>query len=291
MNLTDFDWIDRDEYPFRSHFLDTPEGTVHYVDEGEGEVLLFLHGNPSWSFMYRRLIRHFSENGFRCIAPDYLGFGLSDKPSGIEYTPGLHARHVKHLIEELELKDITPVLHDWGGPIGMSYAIEHAENIRRLIVLNTWAWSLKGKFSAELYSAILGGPIGRLLCRQFNAFPRFIMPLAYGEHKMSDLAHRHYTRPFPAPETRDGQWMFVRAVIEESSFLDTIWTRRVGLSDKPVLFLWALSDPVFGREHLEKWRGAFLNHRLETFPGVGHYIAEEAGEYLIPPIEAFLREL
>lgn len=283
-------WLDRDEYPFRSRFLSTPEGSMHYVDEGEGEVLLFLHGNPTWSFMYRDLIRHFSSAGFRCIAPDYLGFGLSDKPAGVEYMPQLHARNVASLIEELGLNDLTIVLHDWGGPIGMSYAVDHPANIRRLVVLNTWFWSLKGKPSAELYTLILGGPIGRFLCRRFNAFPRFIMQLPFKRRKMTPDIHAHYTAPFPSPETRDGQWMFVRAVTGESDWLASIWEKHDALRDKPALLLWALDDPVFGPEYLERWTAAFPSHRLTTLPGVGHFVAEEASGDLIEPMASFLRE-
>ena len=288
--MEDLSWLDRNEYPFRSRFVGTPEGNVHYLDEGEGEVLLFLHGNPTWSFMYRELFRHFSSNGFRCLAVDYLGFGLSDKPEGIEYVTQLHTRHITQLIEELQLENITIVIHDWGGPIGMSYAVDHPENVKRLIVLNTWFWSLKGKLAAELYTLVLGGPVGRFLCRQFNAFPRFIMPLAFGRREMAPHIHQHYTKPFPSPGTRDGQWMFVRAVTGESEWLDSIWAKREGLRNKPMLILWALDDPVFKLDHLEQWQKAFPDHRLETFPRVGHFIAEEAGRDLVVPAESFLRD-
>ena len=117
-------WIDRAEYPFRSHHFPTPSGDMHYVDEGSGEVIVFVHGNPSWSFLYRHLIKALSRD-HRCIALDNLGFGLSDKPANADYSPRSHSENLTRLIDTLGLKDITLVLHDWGGAIGMGYALEH----------------------------------------------------------------------------------------------------------------------------------------------------------------------
>src|SRR5260370_20636154 len=130
------DWIDRTEYPFRPHYLTTEHGDLHYVDEGLGEVILFVHGNPTWSFMYRHLIRGL-HGGFRCVALDHIGFGLSDKPFDVSYLPQFHAANLERFIEERALKDITLVIHDWGGAIGMSYALDHPDNVKRLIVFNT----------------------------------------------------------------------------------------------------------------------------------------------------------
>jgi haloalkane dehalogenase len=124
------DWVDRNEYPFRSHYLSTEHGDLHYVDEGSGEVILFVHGNPTWSFMYRHLIKGLSA-GFRCVAPDHIGFGLSDKPFDVSYLPQFHAENLERFIDRRGLKDITLVIHDWGGAIGMSYALNHPENVKR----------------------------------------------------------------------------------------------------------------------------------------------------------------
>jgi haloalkane dehalogenase len=119
MPTTDFnEWLDRGEYPFRSRYVKTQYGDIHYVDEGAGKVVLFVHGNPTWSFMYRHLIQGLSEH-YRCVAPDHIGFGLSDKPRDAAYLPQFHAENLTAFIETLGLKDITLVIHDWGGPIGM----------------------------------------------------------------------------------------------------------------------------------------------------------------------------
>jgi haloalkane dehalogenase len=282
-------WIDRAEYPFRSNFFKTSHGNMHYVDEGSGDVLLFLHGNPTWSFMYRHLIKSLS-TGFRCVAPDYIGFGLSDKPFNVSYLPQFHAENLEDFIDELGLKSITLVIHDWGGAIGMSYGLNHPANIKRLIVFNTSFWSVKGIKEAENFSRFVGGPVGRFLCRYFNAFPRFVMPYATGDKsKLTKAIHRHYIKPFPAPDSRKGTWVFPKAIIGESEWLATLWAKRERLERKPVQLLWGLKDPAFSTRELDRWKSAFPNHRAQTFPNVGHFVAEELGPEAAGPIEAFLK--
>src|SRR3546814_1714863 len=151
-----------------------------YIGCVAGEVLLFVHGNPTWSVMYRHPIRGLSDR-YRFVAPDHLGFGLSDKPEGPSYLPQFHAKNLGRLIEQLELTNVTLVIHDWGGPIGFSYALAHPENVKRLIVFNTSCWSLRGVAGAERFSRIVGSPLGRFVCRSFNAFPRFVIPRVMGD--------------------------------------------------------------------------------------------------------------
>src|SRR5262249_20412588 len=129
------DWIDRTEYPFTSRYLDLDAGRMHYVDEGEGHPIVMVHGTPDWSFLYRHLIKPLSV-GYRCIAPDHLGFGLSDKPIGWGYRPADHARNLRALIDHLGLERYTLVVHDFGGPIGLACAIERPEQVERLVISN-----------------------------------------------------------------------------------------------------------------------------------------------------------
>jgi haloalkane dehalogenase len=151
--------------------------------------ILFVHGNPTWSFMYRHLIKGLSA-GFRCVAPDHIGCGLSDKPFDVSYLPQFHAENLERFIDRRGLKDITLVIHDWGGAIGMSYALNHPENVKRLIVLNTSFRSVKEIKEAEDFSRYLGGPVGRFVCRYFNVFPRFIVPYAFGnKSKLTRSVH------------------------------------------------------------------------------------------------------
>src|SRR5688572_22903728 len=122
-------WLDRNEYPFQSNFFHIGRTAMHYIDEGEGDVILFVHGTPSWSFEYRNIIRGLSQR-YRCIAIDHIGFGLSAKPADYNYNMAQHADNLERFIEHLQLRDFTMVLHDFGGPIGLQYAVNHPGNIR-----------------------------------------------------------------------------------------------------------------------------------------------------------------
>lgn len=281
-------WVDRAEYPFQSRYWPTEDGDLHYVDEGRGDPIVFVHGNPTWSFMYRKLIEGLRSD-YRCVALDHLGFGLSDKPFGVEYTPQLHAKNLTDLITGLGLKDITLVIHDWGGPIGMAYALNHPRNIKRLVVFNTHFWSLQGVRGAEIFSRLVGGPVGRWLCRRFNAFPRFVMPKVYGRsERMTKAVHQHYLKPFPNRRTREGSWSFAKAIIGESEWLASLWSRRDLLQWKPVRIFWGLEDPVGTEDKLHRWETTFVNHETTCLPVAGHFVPEQLGASLVKPVREFL---
>ena len=163
-------WLDRNAYPFISNWFDLPEGRMHYIDEGKGDILLFVHGNPSWSSEYRQLIRHFAVT-HRCIALDHLGFGLSDKPIDASYLPQFHAANLARFIEGLDLTDITLVVQDWGGPIALSYAVDNPTRIGRIVASNSWFFDVREYATMRRFSRIVGSALGRALCRRFNLFP------------------------------------------------------------------------------------------------------------------------
>src|SRR6185503_4209373 len=158
-------WVDRDAFPFRSRFLEIAPGRrVHYVDEGQGDLLLFVHGTPTWSFEWRHVIRALSAT-HRCVAMDNLGFGLSDRPHDFDYTPESHARVLHAFVDRLGLRDVTLVVHDYGGPIGLPLALEQPTVVRRLVLLNTWMWSFDHDPDMVRKGKIAGGHLGRLLYR------------------------------------------------------------------------------------------------------------------------------
>ena len=165
------EWLDRSEYPFQPKEFKTKAGMIRYLDEGTGEPLVMVHGNPSWSFEFRALIRALSGD-YRCIAPDHLGFGLSDKPADWDYLPEHHAENFEALMEELDLKNITLTVGDWGGPIGLSYAVSHPERIKAIVVTNTWFWPVDDDWYYRAFSGFMGGPAGRFLIRKYNFFAR-----------------------------------------------------------------------------------------------------------------------
>lgn len=280
-------WVDRVGYPFHSHWLQMQHGRMHYVDEGVGEVLLFVHGNPSWSFEYRRLIKHFAAT-HRCIAIDHLGFGLSDKTVDASYLPQFHSRNLERFIEALGLTDVTLVVHDWGGPIGMSYAMQHPANVRRIVAFNSWFFAVKDQTVLRTFSRIIGGPLGRFLIRHFNLFARVLMPASFGDkRRLNRELRRQFTAPFPTAASRKGTWVFPRAIIGESAWLETLWEQRAQVAHVPVMLLWGMKDPAFA-PLLPHWEQAFPDHVTVTYDDVGHNVPEESGDRAIAPIEAFL---
>lgn len=282
-------WIDREEYPFESHFLELEMGKLHYIDEGSGEPVLMLHGNPTWSFLYRHLIKGLSKN-YRCVAVDHIGFGLSDKPLDWSYYPEDHAANITCLIEELDLKGLTLIVQDWGGPIGLSYAVGSPEGVKRLIVMNSWMWSVKGDPYYEMFSSFMGGWIGRFLIRRFNFFVRVLMKKLMGEpSRLTAEIHRHYLKALERPEDRKGCWTFPKRIIGSSDWLESLWSQRGAIEDKPALILWGMRDFAFRERELNRWTGLFSNSKVVRYHDSGHFIQEEKGSELCPVIEEFLR--
>jgi len=143
-------------YPFVSRWFDSSRGRIHYVDEGDGPPLLLCHGNPTWSFLYRDIIVALRDR-FRCIAPDYLGFGLSERPAGFGYTIDEHARVVGEFVDHLGIDGYLTMGQDWGGPISMSVAVERAERVRGIVLGNTWFWPTD-VLSTKIFSRVMSSP-------------------------------------------------------------------------------------------------------------------------------------
>lgn len=281
-------WVDRETYPFESRFLELDAGRMHYVDVGSGAPLLMIHGNPTWSFLYRDLIRRMAPF-FRCIAPDHIGFGLSEKPTDWTYRPEDHARNLTALIEALDLKDITLVGQDWGGPIGLSYAIDHPEKIARLVIINTWMWPVDDDWYYIAFSRFAGGPIGRFLIRHFNFFARVIMPQAYGDRRrLTRQIHQHYLKALGAPAERKGCWVMPGEIIGATDWLRELWSHRAALQEKPTLIAWGMKDIAFREKELNRWIAAFPEAQVIRLTGVGHYVQEEAPDELGRAMARFL---
>lgn len=285
-------WLDRGEYPFQSRFLDLEAGRMHYLDEGTGPVVVFVHGTPVWSFVYRNLIKALSRT-HRCIAPDHLGFGLSDKPPGWGYRPADHAYNLGILIERLGLCDITLVVHDFGGPIGLAYAVKRPENVARLVICNTWMWSLRENREAAQISGMLGGAFGRFVYERLNFSPRVLIPAISGERKIPAHIHRHYIDVAPTPQARHAMWVCARELVGSSEWYDSLWAQRERIRHHPALLLWGLRDRgvLSGVFDLARWQGLFTDARSVTYPAVGHFVQEEAAPEIAAEIAAFLQSV
>lgn len=261
---------------------------MHYVDEGDGDPLVMVHGTPTWSFLYRHLIRELSRD-HRVIAVDHLGFGLSDKPAHGDYRPQALAHDLAAVIERLDLQRMTLVLHDFGGPIGLSYALAHPRRVRALVLFNTWMWSLRGT-PAERISRFMSGPVGRWLYTRANLSPRFLLKAAFGEKRtLTRPIHRHYTGPFPTPASRRAPWVFARELMGSSEWFEHLWDQREAILDLPALVLWGMRDPAFTPRELERWKGALRNARFVEFPAAGHFVQEEAPAEAAREIREFLQ--
>lgn len=283
-------WLDRATYPFADRFVALPAGRLHYVDEGRGEAILFVHGTPTWSYEYRHLIRALSPT-YRCVAPDHLGFGLSERPAGFGYTPAEHARNLAGFVDALGLGRFTLVVHDYGGPIGLPLCLDYPERVARLVLLNTWMWSFADDAEVRRKATFAGGIIGRFLYRASNFSLRVLTPYAYGDRrKLTAAIHRHYLAPFPTWDDRERVlWTLAREILGSSAYYTDLWERRDRLLGRPVLILWGMKDPAFTPRHLERWTAFFGDAaRVARLEGVGHWPHEEAPEIVERELRAFL---
>ncbi len=274
-------------YPFNSNYLETPAGRLHYLDEGEGSALLMVHGTPAWSFSYRHLIQELSQN-YRCIAVDHLGFGLSDKPKKSDYSPTAHAERLEQLITHLQLKNIALLVHDFGGPIGLSYALKQPANVNKVVIFNTWMWSLNDYPDIVRGAKIAGSWLGRVLYKYFNFSPKILVKQAFhNKRKLTKEVHRHYTDVFPDANSRSGPFAFAQHLLKSSDWYDQLWMQREVLQKQEVMILWGKKDPLLPYALLQRWKKILPDaeiHELEA----GHFMQEEKPEDAIGYIRQFL---
>ncbi|MBL7962392.1 MAG: alpha/beta fold hydrolase [Flavobacteriales bacterium] len=281
-------WVDRKEYPFAPHTFHHSNGRIHYVDEGHGPVLLFVHGTPDWSFGFRHLIKAFSST-HRCVAVDHLAFGLSDKPSKADYTVAAHARRLQDLIDHLGLKDLTLVVTDFGGGIGLQHALTHPENVRRIVLYNTWLWDLMPDKRFRRPTAIMKSRLGRFLYLRMGFSVNVMMPNGYGDRKkLGKATHAHYRRALPDAASRAATFACVQEIKNAGPYWQAQWERVVRLRSIPTLLCWGMKDRFFPPDLLDRWKQALPQAMVRTFPEAGHFVHEEAGDALIKEMQEFL---
>lgn len=268
-------WVDDDLFPFESHFVEIGEHTVHHIDEGAGPVLLMLHGNPTWSFLYRDLIVELRDR-FRCVAIDYPGFGLSTAAEGYEFTAAEHADVVAAFIDQLDLDGITPIIQDWGGPIGVSAASRRPERVRALIVGNTWAWP-NNSLSARAFAGVLGGPVGREVIERANLFATRLVPAGHRRRTLSEAELGQYTAPFPDADARVPTHVFPKQIIDALPWLAEVEAGLSTLAHLPALLTWGTADLVFPAAIRRQWERRLPHHRTHLLHGAGHYVQDDAG--------------
>jgi len=268
------------------------DGEMHYVDEGSGPPILFVHGTPTNSYEFRHLIAALSKR-FRCVAPDHLGFGESARPRSFAYTPEAHAAVLREFVERLGLDDFTLVVHDFGGPIGLPLITDHpshSPHVSRLILMNTWAWPLDDDPKMARGARFIGGAIGRFLYRYANASLRLIMPSAYGDRKkLTPEIHRRYLDVFG---DRDARVLVLHALAKSllgsRSHYQSLLDRLDRLRAIPVLIVWGMKDSALQPYQLERWRQLLPGAQVETIEGAGHWPHEEEPGRVVAAIERFL---
>jgi len=282
-------WLDKSEYPFTSKYFDINVQKLHYIDEGKGETILFVHGTPSWSFDYRNVIKELKQN-YRCIAVDHIGFGLSDKPEHYDYSTQNHSKTLEKFVLEKQLSNITLVVHDFGGPIGLNFAIQHPERIKNLIILNSWLWSSENDPDYIKLKKILKSPLLPFLYRYLNFSPKFILPKSFGDTKLSKELLKQYTKPFADRTQRNGALAFAKSLLNDQTWFEELWNKRQSISDKPTLLVWGMKDNVIKPHNLEKFQTGFSNCKTLKLDTSGHFPQEEQPEKVINAIFEFLTD-
>ena len=282
-------------YDFTHHYADVGGLRMHYLDEGRGQTVVMLHGNPNWSFYYRNLVKAL-RGRYRCLVPDHIGCGLSDKPTDDSYEYSLKQR-----VSDLECwldkihatQDLTLVVHDWGGMIGMAYATKYPDRIRRLVVLNTGAFHLPATKPVPWQLKMARGLLGSILVRGFNAFSLGAVQTCVTRRPMPRDVGRAYCDPYNSWQNRIAVHRFVQDIPLKPGdrgydMVTQVADKLDSLQSIPMLIGWGDRDFVFDEHFLNEWLTRFPDAELHRFPDCGHYILEDAADELIPAIEKFL---
>lgn len=260
-----------------SKFLDIGENKIHYVDVGAGKPILFVHGNPTWSYYYRNLISHFSKKN-RCVALDHIGCGFSSKPQDYEYTLENHIKNLMKLIETLDLSDITLVVHDWGGAIGFGSATRMPERFSKFVILNTSAFFVdripfrihlcrRPKFFAKFFVQALNG----------FAYPATFMTTV---RKLTKEEKRNYLLPYNSYKNRIAVYSFVQDIPMEENHpsrktLDEIESKLPLFKDKKIVIIWGGQDFCFNKAFFDKWKAIYPMAKSYYFEDASHYVIED----------------
>ena len=283
------------EYPFENHYIEQSYGTnsvarQHYLDEGTGPVILMLHGNPTWSFYFRNCIHSLKKMGFRCIVPDHMGCGLSDKPRDYPYTLEQRIEDTERLVTSLNINNFSLLVHDWGGAIGMGLAVRNSEKVERIAILNSGAY-LSNHMPRRI--GLLRTPgLGQFLIRGLNLFawPATTMSV---EVPLSASVKAGYLFPYGTWAKRIAVWNFVKDIPMKPSdrsydCLATIEAKLELLKGKKIGIFWGQKDFCFNAHFLKRWTEIFPEAKTVVYKDAGHYILEDAQKEVIPAISEFL---
>lgn len=256
---------------------------LHYVDEGQGEPILMLHGNPTWSFMYRKLIADAVSRGYRAIAPDHIGCGLSDKPQDYHYTLDNHIQNLTQLIKSLDISNITLVMHDWGGPIGMGYALRHPDKIKRIVLMNTVAF-LSRDFPKRIYLCRIP-LLAPLLVRGANLLIRTALKRGTVHPLPKDVLEK-YSSPYSNWHDRVAVLAFPQDIPLSPKHPSYNTLKYIGdnlhtLKDKPITLIWGTQDFCIHTGFLNTWQKIYPDATVHLLDNAAHFLLEDAPEQVI----------
>ena len=282
------EWLNRKLFPFATHTYTSRDGLIRYVDVGSGPVLLFVHGTPTWSLLWRHAIAKFAST-HRVISIDHLGFGLSEKPSEVDYSLPAHATRFHEFVDYLQIKDITLIVHDFGGPIALSDVINRPGLYKKLVLFNTFLWPFADEFAVPTSISLLNGRVGKFLYINLNMSPQWLLPAVFANRQNLDEAvHAQYVAPFADTTQRQALWAITREFAPENPWLAQCWAQRDHLTKIPTLLLWGSRDPIFGAVYLQRWQQLFHHVQICTYHDAGHFVQEEASFDYVKQIQAFI---
>ena len=279
-------------FPFESHYATIDGIKLHYVDEGQGPPILMFHGQPTWSYLYRKMIPPLVEAGFRCVAPDLMGFGMSDKPNAESaYTLRRHVELMSGLVESLKLEGVTVVGQDWGGPIGFRYAIDHQDNVRALVILNTLIDIMKPPVLIVMFRS---GGFSSFLSRRLDLFRKVAFSSGF-KRPVPKEVKAMYKMPHPNASVRGGIAAFPKMIPtnerhENANYISEI-SRTLKGWDIPVLVCFSDKDIAFKADAGRAIAEMVPNGRFHLIENAGHYLQEDAGEEVAEHMIPFLRDV
>jgi haloalkane dehalogenase len=277
--------IPRRLFDVQHRFVELDGARIHYVDEGKGETLLLLHGNPSWSFLYRKIIAALKSE-FRCVALDFPGYGLSDPAPGYGFTPGEHSEVLERFVDRLGLTDLTMMVQDWGGPVGLGFGGRRPELVRRLVIGNTFAWPMDDVGRLRAFSWLMGGPVGRSLTYAFNFVPRSFFVRGFAKKPEPEVLAL-YLAPWRKRSRRAAAVIAPRQIIAASAFLRGVEANLPRLADRPALIVWGLEDIAFRETERGRFERTFRNHTTVLFDNASHFLQEDVGDQIAESIRDF----
>ena len=278
-------------YPFEDHWFERDGAAMHYVDHGEGVPVLLMHGNPTWSFLYRDVIAGL--DGVRCLAPDYFGFGMSDDgPDGYGYTIAEQAELVGAWIDHLDLdQPFVMVVQDWGGPIGLLNAVQRPEEVGALCIMNTWAWA-PDRFTRN-FGRALSSRLGKQLIERRNFFATIgIRQGIVSAKSKPQSVFDAYTAPFPDKTARYPTWVMPREILTNDARLEQLERDLAKLKGKPTELVWGMKDRGFGKESvIARWHEALGDVATTRLDDASHFLQEDRPDAIAEPINRLVAQI